>query len=140
MKKTLSLRKTLIVLLSTLCLVMVSFTVGIAGVFSVKAEELTPTEGQFYMLDGAEVSMMDDNCGMRFTTVITEEYYNKLMSYAEGGSLTFYTEIGPVGFAPKTDYYTEELVFDEKGEAKIYGVITYGGLTGNEKRKLLPLI
>ncbi len=128
MKKTFGLRKTLIVLLSTLCLILMAFTASVSGIFSVKAEDLEPTDGQFYMLTGAEVDMTG-NYGMRFTTVITEEYYNKVVGLAgNGGSVTLYTAIGPTGGTAKKDYWTEELVFED-GKAEFYGIMNYGQLS-----------
>lgn len=123
--KAKNLRKSLIVLLTSLFMVLTAFAIGLSGAFSVKAEDYKPTESEFYMLDGAQVAQVG-NYGMRFTTKISRDYYDKLDAI---GDVRFYTTIGPLGFTPAVDNWTEKLTFDEKGEATIYGVITYGSLT-----------
>ena len=134
MRKSCDFRKTLLVLLSTLCLVFLSFAVSFLGVFSAKAEVANPTQKQFYMLDGAEVNMYS-GCGMRFTTMISEEYYALLINEAgDNGSLTFATEIGPLGFTPATDVYTKKLEF-VNGYATFYGVINYGNLSSSQAKE-----
>ncbi len=134
MKKSCDLRKTLLALLSTLCLVFLSFTASFLGVFSAKAEVVEPTQNEFYMLDGAEVNMYS-GCGMRFTTMISKEYYDTLKNEAgDNGSLTFATDIGPLGFTPATDVYTKELEF-VNGYATFYGVINYGNLSSSQAKE-----
>ena len=123
--KARNLRKSLIVLLTSLFMVLTAFTLGLSGAFSVKAEDYAPTESEFYMLDGAQVAQVG-NYGMRFTTKISKAYYDKLDNL---GDVRFYTTIGPLGFTPAVDEWTDELSFDENGEATIYGVITYGSLS-----------
>ncbi len=130
MKKTFDLRKTLIVLLSTLCLVFAGFSVGVSGVFALEASDIAPEEGQFEMLDGAEVNLTG-NYGLRFTTEITEEYYAELQN---AGTVRLYTSIGPLGFTALQDEWTEDLVFTD-GVAKFYGVMNYGKLTDKEVKE-----
>ncbi len=131
--KARNLRKSLIVLLTSLFMVLTAFTIGLSGAFSVKAEDYTPTETEFYMLDGAQVSQVSENgYGMRFTTKISKAYYKKLDNI---GDVRFYTTIGPLGFTPAVDNWKGEISFDEKEEATIYGVITYGKITDSQLKE-----
>ena len=128
--KAMNLRKSLIILLTSILMVVTAFMIGLCGVFSVKAEDYAPKKSEFYMLDGAQVAQVG-NYGMRFTTKISKDYYDKLDAI---GDVEFYTTIGPLGFTPATDYYTEELVFED-GYANIYGIITYGKLTDSQLKE-----
>ncbi len=124
MDRTIRSKKILIVFLFMLCILSMAFSVGFSGALEVKAEVIAPTAGQFYMLDGAEVGMSSSNYGeMRFTTVIEQKYYEELSKL---GQVRFYTAMGPIGFTPAVDEFTDALIFNDDGYANVYGVIRYG--------------
>ena len=59
-----------------------------------KAENVSAEQG-FYVEKGAAVRLKDGESGIRFSTVVTEEYYNGLLAkYGNNAAVEFYTVIG----------------------------------------------
>ena len=134
--KTFKMRKRIITILSLVCAMLVSTSMGAFGIFSANALDLpSPTAEQFTMEEGARVGM--DGYSILFTAQIDEEYYNSLVEVATsaGKTLSFGMEMGPIGEAKKDDVFGSELSFIE-GKAKIQGELVYKGLTGEAIKEM----
>lgn len=91
-----SVKKIATVILS-LCAVVCLSVASIAFVgttTAAKAENVSAEQG-FYVEKGAAVRLKDGESGIRFSTVVTEEYYNGLLAkYGNNAAVEFYTVIG----------------------------------------------
>ena len=104
---------------------------------SVQAENVAAEN--FYTEDGASVRYNADTPGIRFTTYITENYYNELKQKAADGVLNFYTLIEKADGSSSSKVKIEHkqpVEFNESGTAVFNAALVFkkasGDLTATE--------
>ncbi|MDY6023281.1 MAG: hypothetical protein SPJ19_00540 [Candidatus Borkfalkiaceae bacterium] len=114
-------------LCSVVCLSLASLAF-VGTPTAAKAENVSVEQG-FYVEKGAAVRLKDGESGIRFSTVVTEEYYNGLLAeYGNNAVVEFYTVIGAgENLKNPVEYKAADPIF-ENGVFNYREVIYYDNL------------
>ena len=103
MLKRVNIKRVLAILASVFALCLVGFALTFNS-----SSAYAQTEAKFCMDNGASIRLADDGYGMRFTTTVTESYYNNLKAqYGENAEIKFYTLINHSGLDVDKVVYTD---------------------------------
>ena len=120
------LKKKIAVLLATMLVCCLGALLSIS--VSTSSAEVAQAQDNFYMLNGAAIRLKQGEFGIRYSTVVTESFYDSLLAtYGGDATVEFYTVIGKgEEFADEQEYLADETpTFDGVTHQYVYHEAVY---------------